>query len=82
MGYVALFSVALGVLRFIAWGVNAIWGKSARLDAKISYLDTQKALAKAERTRVLEAYKKIDEAKPPASDQELQDKINDAWNKK
>lgn len=79
MGYIALFSVALGVLRFIAWALNAVWGKEARLEAKIAELATAKALAQAERARILESYKKIDQA-PPAEDPAT--RLTDEWNKK
>lgn len=79
MGYLALLSIALGVLRFIAWGINAVWGRAARLEAKIAELATAKALAKAERERLAQHYKDIDAA-PPADDPAKG--LNDAWNKK
>ena len=79
MGYLALFSLALGVLRFLAWGAQQLWGKNARIEAKIAWFEAQKVIAKAERERLKGVYKKIDEAPPPDDPAKG---LSDAWNKK
>lgn len=77
---IAAISLALGIVKLITWTYSTLWGPAPRLEAKIAYLEKKKAIAKAERARLQETYKKIDATPPPVTDQELQDRINDAWN--
>lgn len=81
MGYLALLSLGLGLLRFIAWGVNAVWGKEARLAAAVKALVEKRAAARLERDRLRAVNKKIDEAPMPEG-KSAADALNDAWDKK
>jgi cell division protein FtsB len=81
MAYLALISLVLGAVRFVSWIYTTVWGKEARLDAKIAYLEAEKARAKAERDRLEEKYQDIQD-QPEKTQETIRDALNDEWNKK
>lgn len=81
MGYLALLSLGLGVLRFIAWGVNAVWGKEARLEAAMKSLAEKRAAARLAREQLKGRTTEIDQA-PAKTGDDLVKGLNDAFRKK
>jgi hypothetical protein len=79
MGVLFWASLALGVLRFLAWGAQQLWGRNARLEARIAWLEARQAIARAERERLKNVYKGIDQAPKPADP--LKD-FDDAYNRR
>ncbi|HJR01817.1 MAG TPA: hypothetical protein VKA83_09310 [Methylomirabilota bacterium] len=74
---IALVSFALGIVRFV-W--TTFFSKNAKVEAAHEYLVRKKAQLEAERDRLRAALDRI-QKEPKKTGQDLEDDLNQKWNK-